>query len=61
MRGAARDIQWEDEAARQGGGGRRVAARAGHAPLPTGARRKAIEGVAWHVQGIGGVKQAGWR
>ena len=46
LRGAARDIRGEEEAARQGGGGRRVAARAGHAPLPTGARRKATEGAA---------------
>src|SRR4051812_30129794 len=43
-RGAARDVQGKEEAARKGGSGRRVVARAGHAPLPTGARRKAIEG-----------------
>ena len=46
-RGAAREIQGDEGARRQGGGGRRVAARAGHAPLPTGARRKAIEGLRW--------------
>ena len=53
-RGAAGDVQGEEEAARQGGGGRRVATRAGHVPLPTGARRKATGGeaaVGWAVLG----------
>ena len=39
-RGAAREIQGDEGARRQGGGGRRVAARAGHA-------RSSPSGVSW--------------
>ena len=40
LRGIAREIQGDEGARRQGGGGRRVAARAGHA-------RSSPSGVSW--------------
>ena len=47
VRGIAREVQGDEGVRKQGGGGRRVAVRAGHAPLPTGARRKATEEPRW--------------